>query len=50
MFEQEQDCEYEGEVYEDNEPCGFGCAIAEGGYKFRGTWLNGLAHGLCNNF
>ena len=36
-------------MYEENEPCGFGCAIAESGTKFRGTWLNGLMHGLCKN-
>ena len=37
---------YEGELDEDDKPCGYGCTMKYG-IKFNGTWFDGKEHGVC---
>ena len=41
---------YDGEVDEDNKPCGYGIATNEHGSKYDGFWQDGLQHGVCKDF
>ena len=37
---------YSGEVDKNNKPCGYGSATDNKIFDFKGTWLNGVRHGI----